>query len=102
MYSYLEYPDITKTSDYNYPPLNLKEGDWIWSDHWMSANRIKKIRINLMDPKLSSVDFEYAERNGLRGGILDFVENKYGGKYRLHRYATANEIMSRQLKDGII
>lgn len=86
MYSYLEYPHYVKnTIEYNYPQLDLFEGQWIWCEHFKEANKIKKLYNGL-------VIFEYKYSNGLDCGNRKFVENRDGKEYAYHRNATVNEI----------
>jgi hypothetical protein len=73
--------------------LNLNEGDWVYSDYFEEANKIKKITNGF-------VKFWFAESNGLDAGILNYIENRTNGNSDTsHRYATIKEIETKLLKE---
>lgn len=73
-----------------YPELRLKVGDWIYCDFFKEANKIKSI-------KNDNVEFHFTEKNGIKSGVLSFVENRQDVKS--HRYATLGEIEVRLNKE---
>ena len=73
-----------------YPELRLKVGDWIYCDFFKEANKVKSI-------KNDNVEFHFTEKNGIKSGVLSFVENKQDVKS--HRYATLGEIEVRLNKE---
>mgnify|MGYP006435790261 CR=1 FL=1 len=73
-----------------YPKLNLKEGDWVYSKHFKTANKIKYI-------KNDHLKYHFTECNGLDCASLRYVENKRDAK--THRYATLEEIEKRLSKE---
>jgi len=74
-----------------YEILVLKEGDWIYSDYFEEANKVKRISGNY-------IEFYFAETNGIRSGMLSFVENRYNISSQ-HRYATLQEIERKLIKE---
>jgi len=73
-----------------YERLSLNEGDWIYSDHFQEANKVKRIHNDY-------IEFFFAEKNGLTSGVLSFVENRQDIKS--HRYATLKEIETKLIKE---
>lgn len=73
-----------------YPELRLKVGDWIYCDFFKEANKVKSI-------KNDNVEFHFTEENGIKSGVLSFVENRQDVKS--HRYATLGEIEVRLNKE---
>jgi len=73
-----------------YEILRLKEGDWIYCDYFKEANKVKRI-------KNDYIEFLFAETNGIKSGVLSFVENRQNNK--THRYATSKEIETRLIKE---
>lgn len=73
-----------------YEKLTLKEGDWIYSDYFEEANKVKRINGDY-------IEFYFAEKNGIKSGVLSFVENRQDIKS--HRYATLQEIEAKLIKE---
>jgi len=73
-----------------YERLNLNEGDWIYSDYFKEANKVKRIQGEY-------IEFCFAEKNGIKSGVLSFVENKQDTE--THRYATLKEIEAKLIKE---
>ena len=89
-YSELYQEKYSKNEKVEHDVLTLKQGDWIWSEFFKEANKIKRIHKN-------HVDFYFKYENGLICGLLDFIENRTNIK--THRYATLTEIEERLTKE---
>lgn len=72
-----------------HPPIIFNEGEWVYSEHFEEANKVKKVgRGN------DFVDFHFNYHNGLNCGVLKYCETS--GVYRL---ATKKEIRKRLNKE---
>lgn len=87
---YAEKESAEKTIKPIYVEMKLEEGDWVYSDYFKEANKIKNISGN-------NVEFLFSEKNGLKSGVLSFVENRQ--RVKSYRYATLKEIEERLLKE---
>lgn len=76
----------TEQINNEFPSLNLKEGDWIFSDYFKSANKIIKISNGV-------THFAFPEENKVTSGRLEHLENRTNIKS--YRYATSEEIIFR-------
>ena len=74
-----------------YKELRLNEGDWIYSDYFEEANKVKRISGDY-------IEFYFEEKNGISSGVLSFVENRQ--HIKSHRYATLQEIESKIIKEN--
>jgi hypothetical protein len=79
-----------ETKKTKYETLRLNEGDWVYSDYFEEANKVKRISGDY-------IEFYFAESNGITSGVLSFVENRQDIKSR--RYATLQEIEKKLIKE---
>jgi hypothetical protein len=75
-----------------YEELRLNEGDWIYSEYFEEANKVKRI-----SKSSDYIEFYFEEKNGISSGVLSFVENRK--HIKLTRYATLQEIEAKLIKE---